>query len=264
MENKVKSVNEVKSPIPVQLRKKLVSDLQSVTIHSDEAIKIIDEKIEKDNRRKYLKNLIMITKLRDGDIFWKFDEHGRFHSNLTNLKREIKKCCLEIDGEPILSLDIKTSQPFFLAQILKSEWLNNECPEIQKFISLVEGGDLYDHFLIRYPDLFKDRDAVKPMVFKSLFDTREYVHHYKELFKVEFPVVYEFIESYPIVFGEELWRTLQRMESELVFNKIYQTIINEIEGIRLFTVHDSIHFPERYYDRVKKIWDAALEELINK
>ncbi len=264
IENRRKSIKEVNSPIPVQIRQKLVSDLESVSISNYiEAIQTIEKTI-KDNRRKYLKNLIMITKLRDGDIFWKFDDFGRFHSNLTSLMKSIRDKQLLIDGEPILSLDIKTSQPFFLSQIFKSEWLVNGNPEIQKFIRLVETGDLYDHFIQRYPEMFTDRKSVKPMVFKCLFDEHRYDHLYKELFCNEFPTVYEFIENYHVNYGQPLWKTLQRMESELIYSKIYQSIINEINGIKLFTVHDSIHYPEKCHDRVKKIWDAALEEIINK
>ena len=264
LEEKKKSICDEKSPIPIPIRKKLLADLQSVTINNyNEAIELLDETL-KDNRRKYLKNLIMLTKLYDDDIFWRFDEHGRFHSNLTSLMKEIREKYLLIDGEPILSLDIKTSQPFFLAQILKREWLVNSDPEIQQFIRLVETGDLYDHFIQRYPELFTDRKSVKPMVFKCLFDEHKYDHLYKELFRSEFPVVYEFIESYHVNYGEPLWKTLQRMESQLIFGKIHQSIIKEIKGIKLFTVHDSIHYPERYHERIKKIWDTALEELINK
>ena len=263
-DEKKKSILDIKSPIPVSIRKKLLSDLQSVSIDNfDNTIKILSETI-KDNRRKYLKNLIMITKLRDGDIFWDFDKHGRFHSNLTSLMKDIRENYLLIDGEPIHSLDIKTSQPFFLVQILKREWLVNGDPGIQQFIKLVETGDLYNHFIQRYPDKFTDRKSVKPMVFKCLFDEEKYNHVYKELFRSEFPVVYEFIENYHGNYGEPLWKTLQRMESQLIFGTIYPRIINEIKGIKMFTVHDSIHYPEKYHGRVKKIWDAALEEVINK
>lgn len=264
LEEKKKSICDEKSPIPIPIRKKLLADLQSVTINNyDDAINLLDETLQ-GNRRKYLKNLIMLTKLKDEDIFWKSDEHGRFHSNLTSLMKEIREKYLLIDGEPILSLDIKTSQPFFLAQMLKREWLVNSDPEIQQFIRLVETGDLYDHFSQRYPDMFTDRKSVKPMVFKCLFDEKNYNHLYKELFKSEFPYVYDFIEYYHVNYGEPLWKTLQRMESQLIFGKIYQSIIKEINGIKLFTVHDSIHYPERYHERIKKIWDTALEELINK
>ena len=139
---KNRKVKDVKSPIPVSIRKKLISDLRSITIDDIESINFINTTI-KDNHRKYLKNLIMITKIKDGDLFWKFDKHGRFHSNFTNLRKNIRNQYLKIDEEPNTGLDIKTSQPFFLCQILKKEWLINDDPEIKRFIQIVEGEDLY-------------------------------------------------------------------------------------------------------------------------
>jgi hypothetical protein len=264
LEEKRKSICDEKSPIPVSIRQKLLSDLQSVTITDYyKAIQVLNDTI-KGNQRKYLKNLIMLTKLHDDDIFWKFDEHGRFHSNLTSLMKEIREKYLLIDGEPILSLDIKTSQPFFLAQMMKREWLVNSDPEIQHFIKLVETDDLYNHFIQLYPERFTDRKSVKPMVFRCLFDEKFHNHLYKELFKSEFPYVNDFIKCYHVNYGEPLWKTLQRMESQLVFGKIYLSIIKEIKGIKMFTVHDSIHYPERYHERIKKIWYTTLENLINK
>jgi hypothetical protein len=73
LEEKKKSICDEKSPIPILIRKKLLSDLQSVTINNyNGAIELLDETLQ-DNRRKYLKNLIMLTKLKDDDIFWRFD-----------------------------------------------------------------------------------------------------------------------------------------------------------------------------------------------
>ena len=263
-EEKRKKVENDNSPIPVSIRKKILDDLYTVTIKDfDESIKILNEEI-KDNPRKYIKNLMMLTSVYDGDIFWEFDDHGRFHSNLTSLMKEIRNTQLLINGEPILSLDIKTSQPLFFVQMLKKEWLINSNPEIQQFIQLVENGDLYKHLYKRFPEWFTDRDSVKPMVFRCLFDEERYSHLYKELFSSEFPEIYEFLVCYHTNYGEPLWKTLQRMESKLIFGKIYQTIITQIPDIKLFTVHDSIHYPERYHQQIKKIWEEALAELINK
>ena len=260
---KNQKIGAVKSTIPVSIRKKLISDLNSITIDDTESINFIDTTII-DNRRKYLKNLIMITKIKDGDIFWKFDKHGRFHSNFTNLRKGIRNQYLRIDGEPIAEIDIKTSQPFFLCQILKKEWLINDCDDIKKFIKIVEGGDLYKHFLERYPYEFNDRNSVKPMMFKCLFNKRKKVSHYKAIFRKEFPTVYEFIKNYEVNYGEYLWKSLQRMESHFIFNTVYPAIINQIKNIKLFSVHDSLHFPQKYYSEIKIIWDQKMEILIKK
>ena len=260
---KNRKIKDVKSPIPVSIRKKLISDLNFITIDERESLQFIDSTI-KDNLRKYLKNLIMITKIKDWDVFWNFDKHGRFHSNFTNLRKGVRNNFLKIDGEPISGLDIKTSQPFFLCQILKEEWLISDDPEIKRFIQIVEGGDLYKYFLEKYPYEFKDRNSVKPMMFKCLFNKRKKVSHYKSIFRNEFPTVFEFIKNYEVNYGEYLWKSLQRMESNFIFNTVYPAIINQIKDIKLFSVHDSLHFPQRYYSEIKVIWDQKMDILIKK
>jgi len=262
-EEKRNDVINEKSSIPVSIRNKILDDLYSVTLRDfDESVLTFQNSI-KNNPRKYIKNLMMVTSLNNGDIFWEFDNHGRFHSNLTSLMKEIRDTQLLIDGEPVKTIDIKTSQPFFLVQLMKRDWLINDQKEIQQFISLVEQNDLYNHFINRYPDRFQDRNAVKPMVFRCLFDEEPYEHIYKELFRKEFPDIYEFLQNYHVNYGESLWKTLQRMESKLIYDTIYQSIINQFPYIKLFTVHDSIHYPERYHDKIKLIWDKALNDLIN-
>ena len=65
----------------------------------------------------------------------------------------------------------------------------------------------------------------------------------------------EYIESYYVNNGEHLWKTLQCMESYFIFNMVYPAVIDRFKEIKIFTVHDSIHFPGKYYSEIKKIWD---------
>jgi len=256
-DEKIKKVKNVKSPIPKEIRRKLIEDLSAVSIDDQSALNYIETEVM-DNRRRYIKNLINIMKIKDEDIYWKFDKHGRFHSNFTNIKREVRDKYLQIDGEPVRKLDIRSSQPFFLAQVLKKDWLINDNEEVKRFINIVETMDIYKYFFEKYPASFKDRDAVKPMMFKCLFDPRKYVKKNKELFRKEFPFILEYIENYKVNNGEHLWKTLQRMESYFLFNMVYPAIIGRFKDIKLFTVHDSIHFPSKYFSDIKVIWDKNL------
>jgi len=63
-------------------------------------------------------------------------------------------------------------------------------------------------------------------------------------------------------YGEYLWQTLQRMESYFIFNTVYPAIINQLQDIKLFSVHDSLHFPKKYYSEVKNIWDKKMDSMI--
>ena len=97
----------------------------------------------------------MINNIAEGNLFFTFDPHGRFHSSFTNLKKEIRNQYLTIDGQKLSCLDIKTSQPFFLVQIMKENYAFTN-PEINKFIDIVENHDLYIYL--------KDKDRRLEMI----------------------------------------------------------------------------------------------------
>jgi len=253
---------KTESPIPIEIRHKLIEDLFSITIDYEQSISFIDEYV-KDNPRRYVKNLSMINKIKDQEIFSEFDPYGRFHTNFTNLKSKIRNTCLKIDNEPVEYLDIKTSQPFFLSQLLKKDHRVSTNEEVQRFIKLVEEQDIYLYLLNRYPDKLNDRDHSKTMVLLTLFDRKNKYTKYKSIFKNEFPFIHDFIENYENRYGEPLWKSLQRQESQFIFTNIYPSIINQFPGIKLFTVHDSIYFQKKFHGDIKKIWDQKRIELIS-
>lgn len=262
---------KVNSPIPVEIRQKLIDDLKSVTIDFEGSVNFILDKV-KDNPSRFTKNLSMINKIKDGDLFYTFDKWGRFHSNFTNLKSEIRKQFLKIDGQPMGCLDVKSSQPFWLSQVMKREVLISDVEEVQRFIKILEdkNQDIYILFVDKYPEIFNDPDPdvnrrnSKMMVIKSLFDrTRRKVEH-KELFKKEFPYISEYMDVYKYDSFQELWVTLQKMESDFIFKKVYRSIVQEIPTIKLMTVHDSISYPIQYHDKIKIIWDKHWLELVKR
>jgi len=250
-----------KSPIPFEIRQKLIDDLYSITINFGQSILFIDKYV-KDNPGRYVKNLSMINKIKNQEIFIHFDPYGRFHTNFTNLKSEIRNTFLKIDNEPVGYLDVKTSQPFFLCQILKKDPLVSTNEEVQRFIPLVEEQDIYLYLLNRYPELLKDRVHSKTMVLMTLFDRKNKYTKYKSIFKNEFPFIYDFIEDYEKIHGEPLWKSLQMMESQFIFTNVYSSIINQFPSIKLFTVHDSIYYPKKFHGDIQKIWDKKWTELI--
>ena len=51
-------------------------------------------------------------------------KQGRFHSNFSSLCRELRPC-LQYQGQPLLEIDIRNSQPYFLSMLLLSVKLSN-------------------------------------------------------------------------------------------------------------------------------------------
>lgn len=260
-----------KSPVPRDIQIKIIDDLKYIRLDFDKALTYLQNTIDKSSL-KYLKNLSMLYKINNQDIFHKFDIFGRFHSNFTNLKKEIRNKYLSIEGQAIDYLDIKSSQPFFLNILLQTDPLVVRNTEVIKYFKILAdmNQDIYMYFVTNYPEIFNhpdpkvNRDIAKEYVIKSLFDRKNRMSKYKSLFRKEFPFILDYIENYYKNEGIELWLKLQRMESDFIFNRVYRSIMNKYPHIKIFTVHDSIYFPAEYKDEIKIIWDAHLRQLINK
>ena len=71
------------------------------------------------------------------------DDYGRVHTNVTQLKKEVRECALSCDGKPVSEVDIKSSQGvlfcFLVAQIVAALTTG------QSFILLVHPFDVSHH-----------------------------------------------------------------------------------------------------------------------
>lgn len=56
--------------------------------------------------------------VRDGDWQWHVCEFGRVYNNLTGLKRSLRRH-LRVDGEPLVSCDVRNSQPLLVGLLCK-------------------------------------------------------------------------------------------------------------------------------------------------
>src|SRR5690606_10998345 len=62
---------------------------------------------------KRTKAIYSISKLENQNFYYNVDDNvGRFHSNLTNIKKELRNY-ITYDGKKLVNIDIKSSQPFF-------------------------------------------------------------------------------------------------------------------------------------------------------
>ena len=131
----------------------------------------------------------------NGDVTFKIDTTaGRFHSNLTNMPRGLRKY-LRINGEQLVEIDIRNCQPFLSILLLTnpskvsgmtknpelSELLLRlkvqQTPDVKQFIDLVVSGQFYEfltnEFILAGITLPEDpkerRDAVKKQVLRILF-----------------------------------------------------------------------------------------------
>lgn len=250
------------SPINPKIRKKLVNDLYHVQIDYDKSLSILNDLKSKGDieMNKYYKNLHSIESIKNSNLFFKFDEYGRFHTNFTILKKEIRQNYLKIDNEDITEVDIGNSQPLFLSILIKEEMVSED-PEINKYIWLVKEGLFYEHIISNFPTL--SRKDSKLLTYKVLFGHNGINSTENKIFESLFPKIYNFILDYK-KFNDNyksLSHSLMRKESDFIFGKVVPEIYEKIPFVKLITIHDSILFPVKYEKIIKEIFERNKKEL---
>jgi hypothetical protein len=248
--------------IESDIKKKLVNDLFHVDIDFAKSIFYLDNTSQ--DTDIYNKNKYSVECISDNHIFYHFDEYGRLHTNFTILKSYIRKNCLLIDGEETCEIDIHNSQPLFLYKLIKQNdlFIVNE-KELEFFKNLTVKGLFYQYLIDKSEGVFTKKE-IKEMTYKVLFG-RNYKNPQDDLFSSLFPTIYKFIKSYKRDNGnyKVLSYSLQREESEVIFNKIVKKIMNLYPGIKIISVHDSLICPLRYKEEVKEIFCKVLNEEFN-
>ena len=251
------------STIDIDLRKILIDDLYHVNIDYQSSIDYLDHLYENGEieKNKYLRNLNSVDGIYTNNIFFKFDSYGRMHTNFTILKKEIRQKFLKIDGEDIGEVDIKNSQPLFFSILLDRE-VDIMNDEVKRYIEIVRNGLIYDEFIEKFPNLFRNRKDAKIMLFKVLFGSNN-LNKENEAFKTLYPSVFEYIKELKSLDDtyKNMSHTLQRMESNFIFNDVITDIKSKYPYIKLFTIHDSIVFPKKYTEEVDLIFKYHLRKL---
>lgn len=248
------------SPIDVDVRQKLVSDLFQITIDKQRSMAFLNGLKRKDVDI-YNRNAYSVDSISDKHIFFHFDSFGRMHTNFTILRSFIRKNCLLIDGEPTSEIDIKNSQPLFLCRLIEetgSSWVKKE--ELDFFKNLTINGKYYE-FMMHSLGI-RDRKLVKEMTYKVLFGRNASNSKVDKSFSSIFPTIHHFIKLYKKDMGDyrSLSYDLQRAESRLIYNKIIKEIMATYPEIKMITVHDSIVFPQSYREQVTKIFNDSINK----
>lgn len=242
--------------IKPDIKEKLISDLFKVQIDLSRSIFYLNTLKSRDIDI-YNRNIYAVDSINDGHIFYHFDSYGRMHTNYTILKAFIRKNCLLIDGEETCEIDIDNSQPLFLTKIMEdSKWVSKE--EFSLFKELTKLGKYYEYLMQELK--IHERSKVKELTYKVLFGKNAANSKADKLFKNMFPTIHNFIKLYKKEKGDyrSLAYDLQKMESELIFNKIIAKIIDYNSDIRIITIHDSIVVSKKYKDEVNSIFQTEL------
>jgi len=182
----------------------------------------------------------------------------------------------------IKELDIVNCQPWLLSNIVDDENFKKVCSEgkiYEEFmnidiINLEKQLSNYDKESIEYKELnnkiTKERNRVKKLFYKLLFGSyqKKRIIYYIDLkdtnsllnkFINKFPKVWDYIEEINSKEYTNLCKVLQRKESELILDNIWNILNNN--NISALTIHDSICIEEKNYEKTK---DIIIEEITKK
>ena len=204
---------------------------------------------------------------------WRFkrDDYRRLHTNLTNMKSELRNFA-RIDGKTLVGVDVKNSQPLFLAYLLrclkdgeeltqkKYEYLLNELEsvfinqsiasslmysdltksdELQRFMSSTSDGTFYN-VLMKFLGTGVSRPRVKTLWSKYAYAKHWFRTKLHPVFEEHFPSIDRFICKFKSENHKRFAQFLQKLEGEFVIDLVCSRLKEEHAEIPLLTIHDSI------------------------
>jgi hypothetical protein len=230
--------------------------LSNIQLNKNDAINVLQNlNIDKEVSKI---NLTNIDKIISNNLYSNFDKHGRFHTNYTTLKKEIRQSSLTINNNKITELDINNSQPFFLLLIMHQNAFKDTL-----YVNDVINGVIYDK-IVKVSQI--ERKVVKKEVFKILYgrNNKKKKTNIELAFECLYPDTYKWLIEWKKTLNsyKEVAHQLQKIESNFIFKNVIPKII-EWKKIPIITVHDSIIFEECYFLEVNIIWNQCLKTILN-
>jgi hypothetical protein len=245
---------------------------------------------------KRYKAILAINKIANQEFYYKVDDNvGRFHSNLTNIKRELRSY-LTYDGQKLVNIDIKNSQPLFSLLLLNKDFYEQKegqftiynipsslqllsntthsyfttltmivktlesfvTKDIETYSEMVNSGKFYQLISeLIHPHKTFDKQKIKEMVFTVFFSNNRFIGQPeakpKNDFKKAFPSVYEVFKQLKVKNHTTLAHILQRIESEIVIQRVAKRISVERPELPIFTIHDSVATTQGNEDYVSTV-----------
>jgi len=237
----------------------------------------IDSEILPENHRILLKNYIgrnlnIIDDIDNGIIhFNRSRANLRYNSTITSLNKIVRPFLL-CNGRPLVSVDIKASQVYILASILKNDFfsckdsgynigtiypkvpgsilfprfLKGKEAGIEEFRRLPFHQDFYSYVLTRElgrTPTTEERDKLKMKTMQFLFFNNSAARSKNELvyFKRLFPSIDAIITQFLNIIGNSRFSyLLQRSESYLVLENICKEFYKRYPEAPIFTIHDAV------------------------
>ena len=182
---------------------------------------------------------------------------GRVFNNVTSLPKSMRGYLL-LDGQACSEIDIRNSQPLFMAGLYpeKSE-------EARHYEEIVTSGRFYEAInqaggLSIGQD---DRERLKKAIYSQVLFGRCYLSSKLwKGFQQLFPILAEIIAVSKSKDYRLLPIELQRLEASAMIGKVVPRLTTELPNIPFLTVHDSLLVPHQYASRCEEILKQVIED----
>ncbi len=208
-----------------------------------------------------------IQKLNRQDFYYTLDDNvGRFHSNLTNIKRELRHY-ITYNGEKLVNVDIKNSQPLFSTLLLNKDfWSVNQSVHLSihhfpslltnlsktnldqyynimlvkalkkadnqllsTYVEYVNSGEFYKKISQKlYPSRAFDKQAIKDMFYKLFFSKNRVIQGYKSKPKRDFRAHFPKVYEIFSIVKRKDYRTLAQLLQRIESTVMIQNAVVRI------------------------------------
>lgn len=207
-------------------------------------------KLTEENILKYMKEIYSSYKLsyisvRDGIWRYNTDKHGRRHTNLTNLPKDLRKHLYVVKGgkkKYFKEVDVSNSQVLLLLTILPKE-----IKGFDEFKKLVEEGTFYQFMAEKLGREFtaETKAEIKLQYFTFVYGEIFYENKLSVIMKEVFPELVEWLKNFKNKHDTPTKkegfkvpaRLMQKAESKIIFNYCSTAALKE--GKFFATIHDS-------------------------
>jgi len=203
-----------------------------------------------------------IAKIVRGEIYIRVSKtNGRYDSNFTRLPSYLVPY-LTINNLSLIEIDIANSQPFFAGclfnpspevraimgnslYIYEKSLQLAEKEDVKQFIKLVSEGLFYDYMMSEFDKNkipYTDRDDFKKQLFIVFFgrNSARYVSRSVKLFEKLFPNVFALFAHVKKGEHNQLAILLQKIESNIILNRVAPQISASFPELPFITKHDSL------------------------